>query len=222
LIFCDAEGFTAEKSTLGKAGKPEVNGTIQYLHTKLKIEARLERTDEPITRLLYTDTENNELFWKCHHPKALAEITCNGKFYKGFGYAETLYSGIKPWNLPIGELRWGRYLSASDTLIWISWKGEYLLNKIFLNGIEYNDTVFENGTITFAEGNYQLNFFAIQVIRDGKLSGLFSKMKLVKLLFNNRILNTVETKYKAKATLTRDSAAISDGWSLFEIVKWGN
>jgi hypothetical protein len=59
------------------------------------------------------------------------------------------------------------------------------------------------------------------VIRQGKLSGLFSKIKLLRMFFNHRILNTVEIKYKAKTTLSKNSIVLSNDWSLFEIVTWG-
>lgn len=221
LIFCDAEGFTTEKSTLRRTKKPVVDGTIQFNHKYLKAGVSLKRTDDPITMSLYKDSENKVLKWNCHHPKALAEIIYKGNIHKGFGYAETLISSIKPWNLPIDELRWGRFLSDSYTLIWINWKGKYSINKIFFNGIEYDDAIFGNDNVIFGEGIYQLKFSEIQLIRKGRLSGLFSKMTLLKILFDRRILNTEEIKYKAKTTLGKKSDFLSNGWSLFEIVTWG-
>jgi hypothetical protein len=46
-------------------------------------------------------------------------------------------------------------------------------------------------------------------------------MPLLKIFLNRRILNTIEIKYKAKTTFTKNSAFLSNGWSLFEIVTWG-
>jgi hypothetical protein len=221
LVFCDAEGLTTEKSTLRKTKKPVVNGTIHFNNKFLKTGVSLKRTDDPINRSLYKDNGNNELIWNCHHPKALAEIIYNGSIYKGFGYAETLFSPIEPWNLPIDELRWGRFLSDSYTLIWINWKGKYPVNKIFFNSIEYNDAIFENDIIVFGDGIYQLKFLEIQLIRNGKLSRLFSKMKLLKIFFNRKILNSVEIKYKARTSLSKNSIVLSNDWSLYEIVTWG-
>jgi hypothetical protein len=221
LVFCDAESHTTEKSTLKRIKKPVTDVTIKFSNRFLNTDVTLKRTDDPIIRLLYKDAENNELTWNCHHPKALAEIIFNGKTYKGFGYAETLLSEIKPWNLPIDELRWGRFLSDSYTLIWICWKGKCPINKMLLNGIEYNDAVFKDDFVIFGNGTYELKFSEIQVIRHGKLSGLFSKMKLIKIFFNSTILNTFEIKYKAKTTLSKNSVVISNDWSLFEIVTWG-
>ncbi len=161
------------------------------------------------------------MIWNCHHPRALAEINYNGYIFKGLGYAETLFCPINPVNLPVDELRWGRFLSDSHTLIWINWKDKHPLNKIFINGTEYNDAIFENDSIIFNNGIYKLKFSEIQIIRNGKLSGLFSKMKFLKIFFSSRLLDTVEIKYKAKTVLSGDSVLLSTGWSLFEIVKWG-
>ena len=221
LIFCDAKGIITEKSTFRNTGKPAINETINFNHKYFKIGLSLKRTDDPIIRSLYKESENNELIWNCRLPKGLAEITYNGTIYKGLGYAETLVSHIKPWDLPIDELRWGRFLSDSFTIIWIYWKGKHPLNIILLNGFEYFDAIFEIDTIIFGEGIYQLKFSEIQLIREGRLSGLFSKFALLKIFLNRRILNTLEIKYKAKTTLTKNSLSVSCGWSLFEIVTWG-
>lgn len=220
MIFCDAEGLTTEKSTLRKSVQPVINGTIQYNHKLLKVGVKLKRTDDAILRTLFKDNENNDLIWNCHHPKTKAEILYNGNIYKGLGYAETLISGIKPWNLPIDELRWGRFLTDSDTLVWINCKGKNSINKIFYNRIEYNDAIFGDDNIIFGCGTYQLKFSEIQIIRKGKLSGLFSGMVLLRIFINRRILNTVEIKYKAKTTFSKNSEFLSNGWSLFEIVTW--
>ncbi|MGD0342615.1 MAG: hypothetical protein ABSA76_13005 [Bacteroidales bacterium] len=185
LVFCDAEGLTREKSTLKNTLKPEFNGNINFNHKFLNTGISLKRIDDQIKRSLYKVDENNELIWNCHHPKALAEITYNGNIYKGLGYAETLFCPINPLKLPMQVLRWGRFLSDSHTVIWINWKGEHPLNKIFLNGTEYNDAIFENEIIIFNDGNNKLEFSQIQTIRDGRLSGLFSKFKFMKIFFND-------------------------------------
>ncbi len=221
LVFTNTDGLTIEKSSLRKTVIPEISDTIYFNHKFLKTGISLKKIDDPISRSLYKDGEGNELVWNCHHPKAFVEITYNGNIYEGLGYAETLSCPINPLMLPMKELKWGRFLSDSHTVIWINWKNEHSLNKIFLDGTEYNDAIFENETVVFDNGKYKLTFSEIRTIRNGKLSGLFSKMKYLKIFFNSRLLDTVETKYKAKTKLTRDSVCLSTGWSLFEIVKWG-
>ena len=220
-MFCDANGHTTEKSTLKQTDRPETGVTIKFNHKFLKTDVTLKRIDEPIFRQLYKDNKNNELSYNCHHPKALTKIFYYGRTYEGFGYSESLFSEIKPWNLPIDELRWGRFLSDSYTLIWIYWKGKFTLNKMFFNDREYNDAVFENESVVFDNGTYRLNFSDMQVIRQGKLAGLFSKMKLLRMFINHKILNALEIKYKAKTVFSKNSIDLSTDWSLFEIVTWG-
>jgi hypothetical protein len=221
LIFCDADGNTIEKSVFGRTLKPSIGESINFSNKTLKVEATLRRTDNTIFSSLYKDKNNKILDWNCHHPKAITEISLDGKTYKGSGYAETLLTTVKPWNLPIDELRWGRYLSDSTTVIWINWKGKHTLNKIFLNGIEYNDAVFENDKITFCNGSCQLKFLGVQVIRKNRLSGIFLKVPLLRMFLKKSILNTLEIKYKAKTEFSKNSVELSTGWSLYEVVIWG-
>jgi len=151
----------------------------------------------------------------------LTEIVYENNTYKGYGYAETLSTTIKPWNLPIEELKWGRFLSDDYYVTWIDWKGNYLMNKIFCNGTEYNDAIFEADSIVFGSGIFRLMFNEITVIRKGKLSKIFSKMPLQKIIFNRRLLNTTEIKLKAKSTLNLSTGLTASGWSLYEFVTWG-
>jgi hypothetical protein len=220
LIFSDSSGFTYEKSTFRKSERPLINDSL-YMNLKtFKINGSWERSDAPIAISLYKDNQNHELIWNCHHPKSRTEIKYNGKIYKGFGYAESLSLTIKPWNLPIDELRWGRFLSDTCTIIWINWVGKYPVNRIFLNGVEYNDAIFKDGIISFSDEIYQLKFSEILTIREGKLLNLFPAISFLKLLFNRRILDTVEIKYKAKTIFSKNGVRLSKGWSLYEIVTW--
>lgn len=221
VIYSNADGHVTERSTLRKVTKPEINNTIEFNNKYLKTSISIKGTDKGIISTLFRDIKSKELIWDCHHPKALADIRYNDRIYKGFGYGETLFSSIKPWNLNINELRWGRYLSGSDTVIWIMCKRKDSINKIFHNGIEYNDAIIENGTIIFDGGIYQLKFSEIQHLRKGKLSGLFSKMPFLRIFINKQLLKTLEIKYKARTTFSKNSHFLSNGWSLFEIVTWG-
>ena len=220
LIFSDPKGFTAEKAVFKKSEKPAINDLLHFSQKSLNIDGSWKRSDDPFTISLYKDSEENEIKWDCHHPKSLAEIIYNEKVYKGYGYAETLSLPTKPWDLPIDELRWGRFLSDLNTIVWINWKGKHPVNRIFLDGIEFNDAVHEDNIISFCGGIYQIMFSEILIIRKGELLNLFSGISWLKVFFNRRILNAMEIKYKAKSTFTKNDVSLSGGWSLFEIVTW--
>jgi hypothetical protein len=65
-----------------------------------------------------------------------------------------------------------------------------------------------------------LRFSEILIIRKGKLLNLFSGIYWLKFMFNRRILETMEIKYKAKTIFSKNGIGLSKGWSLFEIVTW--
>lgn len=220
VIFSDSNGITTEKSSLKKLALPVAGNTLNFTNPQLQISGNWKSIDGPLASLLYSESPDRKVYWDCHHPKALADIVYLNKTYKGLGYAETLFLTIKPWKLPVEELRWGRFLSENYTVIWICWTGSNPVNSIFCNGIEYNDGIFEAGGLTFGSGVYSLTFDEISVIREGKLSNVLSGMKWLQILFNRRFLNTVEIKYKAKSNLRRNTGFIFGGQALYEIVTW--
>ncbi|MCX6232668.1 MAG: hypothetical protein NTZ33_14115 [Bacteroidetes bacterium] len=218
LIFSDVNCVSVEKSSLRKIPEPLINDKLQFNNPKLQLKGNWEKIDTPVSLLLYTDPSGKELYWNCHHPKTLTNIIYKDKQYEGLGYAETLSLHFKPWQLPIDELRWGRYLSEKNTIIWINWKGKYPLNKIICNGVIYEDAVFEQQKICFDKAQSILFFEELCLLRKGKLSNILAKMPWLKLIFKSRMLNTIEIKYKARTSLIIDLNPVDKGWSLFEIV----
>jgi hypothetical protein len=221
LIFSDPKGVTFEVSSLKRMRDPLINDLLLFYSQILKIRGSWKRTDDPLPMFTFKDAMNHEMTWNCHHPRALTEIDYDENTYNGFGYAETLSLTIKPWNLPVEELKWGRFLCDNYSIIWINWEGNYPVNKVFCNGDEYNDVIFGADNITFGSGVYILDFKEISVVRKGKLSDTLSKMLWLKVIIGSRIFNTLEIKYKAKSILNRNSEIIATGWSIFEIVTWG-
>jgi len=220
LIFSDSADIITEKYSLKKTGKPDSIELLILDNNLLHLTGEWKRLDNPLPVFTFTNNNNSELVWNCHHPKALTEITFNRNQFRGYGYAETLATTIKPRDLPMEELRWGRFLSESYTILWINWKGTYPVNKLFCNGTEYNDTTFKEERLSFGKGTYVLLFNEISAIRKGKLSKLFSRTPWMKIFFSIRILNSIENKYKAKSVLTLNQEITSTGWSLYEIVTW--
>jgi hypothetical protein len=222
LIFSDSADIITEKSTLKKTCKPCSDELLTLDNDILHLTGVWKRLDNPLPPFCFNDGNNSDLVWNCHHPKALTEITFNGNHFRGYGYAETLVLTIKPRNLPIEELRWGHFLSEGYTILWISWKGAHPVNKLFCNGIEYNDSTFEEERLIFGRGTYMLLFNEISIIRKGKLSNLLSRIPWMKILFSIHILNSLENKYKARSVLILNQEISSTGWALYEFVKWKN
>jgi hypothetical protein len=221
LIFSNTEGFTIEKLSFRQIEMPEITNTLVFKNDLLKISGSWRKIENQILSPIFKDQKNNELIWNCHHPKCITEINFAGKIFNGYGYAETISLPLKPWNLPLDELKWGRFLSDDYTIIWINCRGVQPVNKLFFNNAEIDDAEFKEDVISFCGGIYQLRFKEIQPIRKGRLSKIFSGNPWLKFLFNKRILNTLEKKYKAKTSLSKRSESLSDGWSIYETIIWG-
>lgn len=223
LVFSGLRGKTIEKSSLRKrvAGS-SLEFFPEFENLLLGISGTLKRKDQAIPPFTFKDLQNHELLWDCHHPKLSCEIKYHNCTYTGLGYAETLHLTIKPWNLPLTELKWGRFLSESITITWINWKGNHPVNKIILNGEEYNDAVFESERIIFGAEIYCLTFENVAIIRKGTLENLLSKIPWLRIILPGSILKLSETKYKAKSTFGINSVIKATGWSLFENVLWKN
>ncbi|MBS1560243.1 MAG: hypothetical protein JSS89_01425 [Bacteroidetes bacterium] len=219
-IVSGADGTAVERSSFKGLPRPIVADDMQFINDRLKIRGAWQRVDAPISILLYTDACGREVRWNCHHPKTRTTIEVDGKTYRGLGYVETLSLPVKPWLLPIDELRWGRFLSERHTIVWINWKGSNPVNHLICNGIMYDDAVFEEDRILFDGGTSVLQFHTKTIVRKGKLSNLLAKMPWLKVIFHGRILNTIEVKFKAPTSLSRGADTLDTGWSLFEIVTW--
>lgn len=220
LVFSDSKNETIEDYTKKRSPQPITSPILQIDSSPLQIKGSWKRTDNPIVDSLFKDTENRELIWDCHHPKALAKIEYNGKTFKGYGYAETLFLPVKPWKLPFERLRWGRFLSDNCTIIWIQWKGKSPLNKIWYNGKEYNDGVFFEDRVTFNKGCFVLLFQNISTLRNKKIINALPKLHILKIILSSCILNGNETKYKARTAFSHDGKILEYGWSLYETVTW--
>jgi hypothetical protein len=220
LIFSDSKNRVIERSTFNNTKVYISADEINLVQKSLKLEGTWKNQSKGILLNLYKDSQNKELIWNCHHPKTLTEINFKGLIYKGLGYAETLTLSFNPWKLPIDKLYWGRYLSSTETVIWIQWKGVFPLNRLFYNNFEYNDALIEDGIIVFGNDEFQLVFNNISTIRKGKLSEVLNKLPWLKALFKRSILGSIENKYKARSVFSRNNEILSEGWSLYETVIW--
>ena len=75
-----------------------------------------------------------EIRWHCRLPRADAELTIDGRPWRGVGYAEELSMTIAPWNMPFKTLRWGRFFSPRHALVWIDWRDGLERTWVFHNG----------------------------------------------------------------------------------------
>ena len=220
MLFSDATNKVIERRSTRKSVLSNQLALFSFKHERLKISGVWRGIAKPEILELLCYSPQHALVWHCLHPKALTEIGFNGIEIRGWGYAETIRLTLQPWKLPIDQLLWGRFLSVTDTVTWINWSGSHPLNKLFHNGILYEDATFETDKLVFNKGLMMLVFTDGSVIRKGKLSEVLSGWSWLKLFFRQSILQSEEYKYKAMGCLSVGEQVLSTGWTIYEKVLW--
>jgi len=168
------------------------------------------------------ESESGSLAWNCLAPRATSAVQIDPEpAIEGWGYAEHLRLSIAPWQLPIRRLRWGRFVNATDALVWIDWSGSYNTRVVYLNGSSVCATEIGDGELVLAENAGVLNLDSGTVLRDGLLgSTALSVIPQLDRLFPSSILNIRECKWLSRAVLRRPGHPDSIGMAIHEVVDW--
>ena len=141
--------------------------------------------------------------------------------FSGYGYVDHFEMTAKPWQLPLEELRWGRFLSASDSIVWMDFRGPSPESVVFRNGTPCRNVQISDSEIVLSDEGLHLTFEETQVLREGALlSTALSEIPGVKSLLPARMLHTHETKWRSRGILKKGTVEISMGWVIHEVVRW--
>ena len=154
--------------------------------------------------------------WHCLMPRARALF----RDRVGLGYCEHLTMTIPPWKLPIDNLRWGRFISASDWVVWIDWKGEFSRRIVYLNGKSVATLALEDDHLDF-ENAACLSMDRSLVLREGPIGATaLSIIPGARTTLPVRILQVNEHKWRSRARLQLPGGATVEGWAIHEKVSW--
>jgi len=172
-------------------------------------------------RNLLFSSEAGSLEWTCIAPRATARLTIGAESaIEGWGYVEHLRLTVAPWRLPIRRLRWGRFVNAADSLVWIDWNGPYNKTAVYLNGSEASAHQIGDGEVALESGAV-LSLDRGTVLREGAL-GATALHAIANLdrIFPNSVLNMHECKWLSSAVLSRPGQPDSTGMAIHEVVEW--
>ncbi|CAF1193898.1 unnamed protein product, partial [Adineta ricciae] len=114
--------------------RPPIFDEKSFIINSTNLSGQWLTTSACIREKLY-ENANGYIVWECVMPSASAKIELDGKTTQGLGYVERLTTTLKPWQMPINILRWGRFLSNNHSIVWIRWEGEEEKFLIFHNGL---------------------------------------------------------------------------------------
>jgi hypothetical protein len=222
ILIRRSKGEILAKSTLHGGRYPEVTGdSVRWDCPSLKLKGEWKARQQPISHTVFGSSDI-PLNWWCLQPHAVAEISVGdiGTF-RGFGYVDYLNLPDQPWKLPLDELRWGRYLSETDSIIWMDFKGPCPETIVYHNGALCEGAKVTDHEIVIGENHLNLILEETKVLREGTLaSAALSVIPGINALLPARMLNTEECKWRSRAFLRKADSILSSGWAIHEVVRW--
>jgi hypothetical protein len=208
--------------SLRKQPPPEVrDGSIEWKSRAWKAEGCWSERSSGIREVLFSSPAGS-LEWDCVAPRASSQVRIAGdEQFRGWGYVEHLRLSLAPWRLPIQQLRWGRFINATDALVWIDWRGPYNLQVVYFNGAAVSAGKIGDREIVLADDGAVLSLDAAATLREGLLGATaLAVFPNLDQLFPARILKIREQKWLSRAVLRRRGRPDSTGMAIHEVVEW--
>ncbi|MEI7906600.1 MAG: hypothetical protein WCI84_04515 [Bacteroidota bacterium] len=221
-VLCgDARNTITSSTSLRSSVPPELNNdTVKWLCNDLHASGSWKRKFDPVERTLL-ENEQGSIRWSCIMPGAEAEMQVGNIRLHGLGYVEFLEMTIPPWKLPIEELRWGRFVSTTDAVVWIDWRGDHPLRFVTHNGTEIDCSVLDDTVVSSRDNLLQLQLDRSMVIRSGPIiNTALKKIPGIELVVPANILHTDECKWVSRGTLLNGGHHPSTGFAVHEIVRF--
>lgn len=177
------------------------------------------------------------LDWGPIHHHASIDLRTPGFVIRGSGYAERLTTTLRPWDMPIDVMHWGRWIGASSSMVWLRWEGPVPKTLVLLNaqdtshlgeaaGTRTATSQAESAAASVGPGlirfqDASLSLADSRSLRDESLAdSLVSIIPGLRAWAPARTLAARERRWISRGTLTRPPAAPEQGWAIHEEVRF--
>jgi hypothetical protein len=174
----------------------------------------------PVRRELWNDS-TGQVVWHCLQPSSIVSIQKSpiGPC-EGLGYVELLDITVAPWTLGLRELRWGRFVSISESVVWIQWRGEHARTLVLRNGEEVLHAEVSGNRIQLDSQVY-LEMADPVPLRSGEIADtVLSRIPLVRQILPSWLGNISEQKWRCSGQLWKDGLIAASGWVIHEVVQF--
>ena len=213
---------TESASSIRECSLPEPSREqISLSLPHLGVEGSWKGFVAPIQRTILENSDG-AVRWNCLQPGSQVHLSLGRAVeMTGLGYAELLEISIPPWNLPLRELHWGRFVSEHETLVWIDWRGSYSHRLVVHNGAEREIALVTPEEVSSADSSTQLKFDHRLVLRSGTLGEtVFPTLARLARSIPVKMLGIHERKWRSRGVLL-DQGRTTEAWAIHEVVKWG-
>ena len=210
----------AATHSLGRSSITASGDRIDWHSPGLLFRGQWQRHSGEIRETIFKSGQG-AVEWHCVVPKGMAAVERpEHPTLRGWGYVEHLRLTIPPWRLPIQTLRWGRFLSERNTLIWIDWQGGFRNRIVYWNGLRAPAASIENDGLWLEDGT-RATFGREKVLRQGTLgSTVLHAIPGLERIAPARIFLVDECKWLSRASLERAEEEADRGWCIHEEVTW--
>lgn len=195
---------------------------IQWADPLFQVQGLWKARTEPVRARLF-ESEEGYLDWNCFQPVSHVQLKINDRVMTGTGYAEQLILTALPWKIPMDQLRWGRWSSEADNLVWIELRKGKKQQWIWLNGIQWKEGLIEDDRIILDSGKISLTLDRSVVLESEKkissvMENLLKYLPGFKKLMPLQFLMADECKWLSNGQLTRNKVPGGRGMAIHELV----
>lgn len=210
-------GAIDSRSSMAGYGLESSGGRILVEFPKLKVSGQWQEEAAPVERAVY-ENGSGAVVWNCLQPKSRVNVRVGERELSGAGYGECLTLTLPPWQLPMRQLRWGRFVSPDDSLAWVDWQGEYATRFAFHNGRECEVLAVSDCEVAIAGAALRMEeSFSL---RGGRLGAtILPGAPALGRLLPGSLFNIEEQKWRSRGRLTAEGKS-SEGWAIHEVVHW--
>ena len=215
------EGKIANLSTNHGGWLPAPAGDVVTLsHPGIGVEGRWHALRSPVHKHVFESREGL-VNWHCLQPMSQVEMLFRGHIrLLGLGYVERMSVSVSPWDMPLSSLRWGRFLSPRDAVVWMDWHGTERKRAVIYNGEELSATVVSDTEVVFGQSS-RLTLDQGLVLRKGDLGEtVFPGLSRLSRLLPRTVLAVNECQWRSHGILhhPHPEGDTSSGWALHQTV----
>lgn len=192
---------------------------LTWHHPKLGIEGSWLPLVPPWkTKLL--STAEGHVTWNCIQPGSKVLLkTGAGQIVEALGYCELLTLTIPPWRLGLKELTWGRFVSATQSVVWIDWRGENEIRLVLWNGTPTDLADISENKVT--TNDFTISVAPVKTLRQGFFGpNILAKIPKILHLAPTVLLQVHETKQLGHGVLEMPDGHREKGWVIYETIVW--
>ena len=220
----DPKAGLRQKSRFRNIRMPEKSEAgLVWEDPQFGIKGCWEALAQPLQARIF-ESDEGYLDWHCHQPASKVRIESKeGGVWEGRGYVEQLRMTLPPWQVPMQELRWGRFGSEADGVVWIEIREAVKRQWLWLNGVPVPSGSIEDDRIAAPEAGWLLTLDRNTVLESEKkifsvVGGLLRYLPGLNKVMPLSFLMADNCKWLSKGQLQQAGKAAAAGVAIHERV----